>query len=171
MLQLQVGAFVLAGNGGAGCSWLAGGLLLVFLLVLGMYLNTRTGLSLVALRDSDHISLARGIYRIKTHLFDFVFASGVALLTGALYLMFFRVADTALFSFSFAILALSMIFIGGLGQTWEPTAGAVAAKLIDRQLVDLGPWRQIIIRIGTITVLIIRRRGISGLTVSVVEGG
>ncbi len=160
---LRVGEFSFAQYDGLGYVWLLGGATALLLIVLNSLLRSSFGRSLVALRDNEALAVSRGVHRVRQQLLAFVLSGVVAGLTGALYVSFFRVADVTLFSFGFVTLTLSMIFLGGTGHTWGPVLGAVLVATLDRQLTSLGPWRSILIAVGTVLVLIFLPRGLAGL--------
>ncbi|WP_197491783.1 branched-chain amino acid ABC transporter permease [Microbacterium sp. H83] len=161
--SLGIGSFSLHEFGGLGYLWLVGFAVALLLIALDSVLRSSFGRSLVALRDNEQFAVSRGISRVRQQMLAFVLSGGIAGVSGALYVSYFRVADTSLFSFGFVTLGLSMIFLGGTGHIWGPVVGAIVVTLIDRQLSDLGSWRQIIIGGGTILVLIFLPRGIAGL--------
>lgn len=161
--SLTLGAFSFAKYSGLGYLWLLGGAVILLLILLRATLRSDFGKSLIALRDNEHLAVSRGINRVRQQLLAFVLSGAIAGVTGALYVLYFRVADVTLFSFGFVTLGLSMIFLGGTGRIWGPVVGALIVTVIDRQLTDLGPMRAILIGIGTLLVLIFLPRGISGL--------
>lgn len=161
-------SFELAGTSlreasGVGYLWLFGSLLIALIFGLKLLLRSRFGLGLVAIRDNEALAESRGVNRIAKQTQAFIISGALAGITGGLYVSFFRVADTTLFGFGFITLALSMIFVGGMGAVWGPAIGAAIITVIDRQLVELGSWRQIIIGLGTVFVLIFLPKGLSGV--------
>jgi branched-chain amino acid transport system permease protein len=171
LAPLQIGTFSLNQYGGLGYLWLVGFAVAILLIVLDTVLKSSFGRSLVALRDNEQLAVSRGISRVRQQLFAFALSGGIAGVSGALYVSYFRVADTSLFSFGFVTLGLSMIFLGGTGHIWGPVLGAIVVTLVDRQLSDFGAWREIIIGGGTILVLIFLPRGLAGLIERGVLGG
>jgi branched-chain amino acid transport system permease protein len=160
---LTVGDFSLGRYNGLGYLWLLGGLLAVLLIGMSLLLRSGFGLSLIALRDNENLAASRGISRIRQQLFAFMLSGGVAGLTGALYVSYFRVADGTLFSFGFITFGLSMIFLGGVGRTWGPPLGAALVTLLDRALSDAGALRLVLIGAATIAVLLFLPAGLAGL--------
>jgi branched-chain amino acid transport system permease protein len=167
---LEIGSFSLNQYSGLGYLWLFAFAVAVLLIVLDSVLKSSFGRSLVALRDNEQLAVSRGINRVRQQLLAFALSGGIAGISGALYVSYFRVADTSLFSFGFVTLGLSMIFLGGTGHIWGPVLGAIVVTLVDRQLSDFGAWRDIIIGGGTILVLIFLPRGLAGLVQTGVTG-
>jgi len=161
--SLSVGGFRLSEFSGLGYLWLLGFAVAILLIVLDSVIKSSFGRSLIALRDNEQLATSRGINRVRQQIFAFVLSGAIAGTAGALYVSFFRVADTTLFSFGFVTLGLSMIFLGGTGYVWGPLVGAVIVTFIDKQLTGLGAWQSILIGGGTVLVLIFLRRGIAGL--------
>ena len=166
---LTLGGFSLGAYSGLGYLWLTGFSAVALIIGLQLLIRSSFGRSLIALRDNEHFAVARGIKRVRQHFLAFILSGAIAGVAGALYVSYFRVADTTLFSFGFVTLGLSMIFLGGNGQVWGPMLGAVIVTFVDRQLTDLGPWQPILIGVGTLLVLIFLPRGIAGLLGSVAE--
>jgi len=160
--SLKIGGAQLRDAGGAPALWLFGALLVVLIFGMRLMLRSRFGLGIVALRDNEALAGSRGVNRVLRQAQAFAISGGIAGITGGLYVSFFRVADTSLFSFGFITLALSMIFVGGMGVVWGPALGAFIITFLDRQMVDLGSWRQVIIGVGTVLVLIFLPEGVSG---------
>lgn len=163
LASMRIGDFSLSQYGGLGYLWLLGIAVAALLILLDTLLKSGFGRSLVALRDNEQLAVSRGVNRVRQQVLAFVLSGGIAGISGALYVFFFRVADTSLFSFGFVTLGLSMIFLGGTGRVWGPVLGAVVVTFVDRQLSDFGAWSQILIGGGTILVLIFLPRGLAGL--------
>lgn len=160
--SLEIGGLKLREAGGAPYLWMFGALLVALVFGLRLILRSRFGLGIIALRDNEALAESRGVNRVWRQAQAFAISGGMAGITGGLYVSFFRVADTTLFGFGFITLALSMIFIGGMSVVWGPAVGAFIITVLDRQMVDLGSWRQVIIGIGTVLVLIFLPTGVSG---------
>lgn len=161
--SLALGDFRLAEFNGLGYLWLLGFAVVLLMIVLDTVVRSSFGRSLIALRDNEEFAVSRGITRVRQQILAFVLSGAIAGAAGALYVSFFRVADTTLFSFGFVTLGLSMIFLGGTGHIWGPVIGAVLVTFIDKSLTGLGAWQSIIIGGGTVLVLIFMPRGIAGL--------
>jgi branched-chain amino acid transport system permease protein len=160
---LSIGEFRLADAGGLGYLWLAAFAVVALLIVLHLVVGSSFGRSLIALRDNEQLAISRGISRIRQQLLSFVLSGAIAGVAGALYVSYFRVADTTLFSFGFVTLGLSMMFLGGTGHIWGPVLGAIVVTFVDRSLTSLGAWQLLIIGAGTVLVLIFLPKGLAGL--------
>ncbi|MBF4459171.1 MULTISPECIES: branched-chain amino acid ABC transporter permease [unclassified Pseudoclavibacter] len=160
---LALGDFRLSDAGGLGYLWLTAFAVVALVIVLHHVIRSPFGQSLIALRDNEQLAISRGINRIRQQLLSFVLSGSIAGIAGALYVSFFRVADTTLFSFGFVTLGLSMIFLGGTGHIWGPVLGAIVVTFVDRSLTGLGAWQLIIIGAGTVLVMIFLPKGLAGL--------
>lgn len=152
--------------GGLGYLWTLAAAVALMLILLDILLSRPFGHSLIALRDNEALATSRGIHRVRQHLLAFALSGALAGFTGAMYVSYFRVADGGLFSFSFVTLGLSMIFLGGTRYTWGPVVGAVLITVLVDQMSDYGAWRQIVIALGTIFILIVAPQGVAGLLAS-----
>lgn len=161
-----VGDYNFALYGGLGYLWTLAVAVAVMLIVLDILLARPFGHSLIALRDNEALATSRGMHRVRQHLLAFALSGAMAGFTGAMYVSYFRVADGGLFAFSFVTLGLSMIFLGGTRFTWGPVVGAVLVTILVDEMNDYGAWRQIVVALGTIIVLILAPQGVAGLLVS-----
>ncbi|KAF5292403.1 hypothetical protein FQR65_LT20295 [Abscondita terminalis] len=164
--SLEIGGVKLRDAAGAAFIWLLGALLVALIFGMRVLLRSRFGLSIVALRDNEALAESRGVNRVVRQAQAFALSGALAGVTGGLYVSFFRVADTSMFGFGFITLSLSMIFVGGMSVVWGPALGAALITLLDRQLLELGSLRQVIIGLGTVAALILLRAGVSGWIVA-----
>lgn len=158
----SVGGHNFALYGGLGYLWTLGGAVALMLILFDSMFSRPFGHSLIALRDNEALATSRGIHRARQHLLAFALSGALAGFTGAMYVSYFRVADGGLFSFTFVTLGLSMIFLGGTRFTWGPVVGAVLVTVLVDQMDDYGAWRQVVIALGTIAILIVAPQGVAG---------
>jgi branched-chain amino acid transport system permease protein len=117
-----------------------------------LYLRSRGGLALMAVRDSEAASETLGIDVFRTKLAVYivaVFGTGV---TGALvYLNLLRISPDAAFSISWTAYALFIVVIGGLGTLEGPIVGTLVFFFLRELLSDYGAWYMILL--GTLAVV------------------
>jgi branched-chain amino acid transport system permease protein len=164
--SVTIGGHNFASYDGLGYLWLLGAAVAVLVIVLNAIRASPFGQSLIALRDNEPLAVSRGVNRVRQHLIAFAISGAVAGFTGAIYVSYFRVADVTLFNFGFVTLGLSMIFLGGTQHTWGPVLGAIVVSVVSQELNDYVEWRQIIIALSTIAILILAPHGISGALVT-----
>jgi len=87
----------------------------VVLLATLMLHGSRFGRELVAVRESEHVSMASGINVRRTKISAFVVSAVYAGLAGGLYTLNHSFVSPPEFGFNGAVLILTMIVVGGMG--------------------------------------------------------
>src|SRR5690348_15243071 len=102
----------------------------LFLLGIVLFVNfrlrdSRMGRAWVALREDEIAAVAMGVPAVKTKLM--AYASGAAFggIAGAFLASLLNTVNADQFMFSFSILVLAMIILGGLGSIWGVVLGAI----------------------------------------------
>ena len=98
--------------------WFALLLVAVVLFVNFRLRDSRMGRAWVALREDEIAAVAMGVPAVKTKLM--AYASGAAFggISGAFLASLLNTVNADQFLFSFSILVLAMIILGGLGSIW-----------------------------------------------------
>jgi branched-chain amino acid transport system permease protein len=120
--------------------WLAFVMVLVVLFCNIRLRDSRLGRAWVAIREDEVAATSMGIPAVKTKLL--AYASGAAFggMSGAFLGAFLKSVNAEQFEFSFSILVLAMVILGGLGSVWGVVIGAAALSFLDRQIIqDTGP--------------------------------
>jgi branched-chain amino acid transport system permease protein len=129
-----------------------------------LYLRSRHGLGLMAVRDSEPASESLGVDVFRTKLAVYVLAAFGTGTTGALiYLNLLRISPDAAFSINWTASTIFIVVIGGLGTLEGPIVGTVVFFLLRQALGDYGAWYMILL--GTLAVLAMMRfpEGLWGL--------
>ena len=129
-----------------------------------IYLRSRRGLGLMAVRDSEPASQSLGVDVFGTKLAVYVVAAFGTGATGALiYLNLLRISPDAAFSINWTAYTIFIVVIGGLGTLEGPIVGTVLFFLLRELLADYGSWYMILL--GALAVVTMMRypQGLWGL--------
>jgi len=129
-----------------------------------LYLRSRRGLGLMAVRDSEPASESLGVDVYRTKLMVYLLAAFGTGTTGALvYLNLLRISPDAAFSINWTGYTIFIVVIGGIGTLEGPIVGTVVFFVLRELLADYGSWFMILL--GTLAVLTMLRypQGLWGL--------
>jgi len=129
-----------------------------------LYLRSRRGLGLMAVRDSEPASESLGVDVYRTKLLVYLLAAFGTGTTGALvYLNLLRISPDAAFSINWTGYTIFIVVIGGIGTLEGPIVGTVVFFVLRELLADYGSWFMILL--GTLAVLTMLRypQGLWGL--------
>jgi len=129
-----------------------------------LYLRSRQGVALMAVRDSEPASESLGVDVLRTKLLVYLIAAFGTGTTGALiYLNLLRISPDAAFSINWTAYTIFIVVIGGLGTLEGPIVGTVVFFLLRELLADYGAWYMILL--GSLAVVTMMRypQGVWGL--------
>jgi branched-chain amino acid transport system permease protein len=129
-----------------------------------LFLRSRLGLGLMAVRDSESASESLGVDVFRTKLAVYLLAAFGTGTTGALiYVNLLRISPDAAFSINWTAYTIFIVVIGGIGTLEGPIVGTVVFFLLRELLADHGSWYMILL--GTLAVLAMMRypQGLWGL--------
>jgi branched-chain amino acid transport system permease protein len=129
-----------------------------------LYLRSRRGVALMAVRDSEPASESLGVDVFGTKLVVYLIAAFGTGMTGALiYLNLLRVSPDAAFSINWTAYTIFIVVIGGLGTLEGPIVGTLVFFLLRELLSDYGAWYMIVL--GSLAVAAMMRypQGLWGL--------
>jgi len=143
--------------------YLCGALLLASTIFLRRVVNSDFGLSLVALRDFEEYAISRGVPLARQRFLAFVLSAVFTGAAGAIFSHYLIVASPEFFGFSYAVLFLSMILVGGSSTVYGPIVAGILLTIISELLSGLGPVRFMIVAVIIILTMRFFPRGIWGL--------
>jgi branched-chain amino acid transport system permease protein len=129
-----------------------------------LYLRSRRGLALMAVRDSEPASESLGVDVYRTKLLVYLLAAFGTGTTGALvYLNLLRISPDAAFSINWTGYTIFIVVIGGIGTLEGPIVGTIVFFVLRELLADYGSWFMILL--GALAVLAMLRypQGLWGL--------
>jgi branched-chain amino acid transport system permease protein len=129
-----------------------------------VFLRSRFGLGLMAVRDSASAADTLGVDVFRTQLAVYVLAALGTGATGALvYLNLLRVSPDAAFSINWTAAAIFIVVIGGLGTLEGPVIGTAVYFTLRETLGDYGSWYMILLGALAVGAMLVYPRGLWGL--------
>ena len=121
--------------------WLALACMVFSIALVYIFLRSKRGLALMAIRDNEVAAESQGIAVQKTKLAVYVVASlGAGLAGGLYYLSNLRITPDAAFSVNWTAFAIFMVVIGGIGRIEGPIVGALIFWILNKFFSDYGSW-------------------------------
>ena len=120
--------------------WLAFVMVLVVLFCNFRLRDSRLGRAWIAMREDEVAAISMGIPSVRTKLLAYAAGAGFGGMAGAFLGAYNTTVNADQFEFSFSILILAMVILGGLGSIWGVVIGAIALAFINLQVIqDIGP--------------------------------
>jgi branched-chain amino acid transport system permease protein len=128
-----------------------------------LFLRSKQGLALLAIRDNEVAAESQGIAVRRMKLAVYVVAAFGAGLAGALYFVGnLRISPDAAFSVNWSAFAIFMVVIGGIGRIEGPLVGALVFFLLNKFFSDYGTWYLLGLGLLAIVVTIFFKQGLWG---------
>src|SRR3954454_3155223 len=119
-----------------GYYWL-GLIMAVLVLLINLALReSRLGRAWIALREDEVAAASMGVPLVRTKMLAYTIGAALGGAAGAFLGAYNNAINSNQFQFSFSILVLSMIILGGLGSVWGVVLGGFVLTLIDRKVPD-----------------------------------
>jgi branched-chain amino acid transport system permease protein len=145
--------------------WMALAGMVAAVLLVYLFLRSKRGLALMAIRDNEVAAESQGIAVQRTKLAVYVVAGLGAGLAGAMYyLSNLRITPDAAFSVNWTAFAIFMVVIGGIGRIEGPIVGALIFWVLNKFFSDYGSWYLMGLGLLAIIVTIYFKQGLSGYT-------
>ncbi|WP_221793962.1 branched-chain amino acid ABC transporter permease [Oceanobacter mangrovi] len=144
--------------------WVALAAVLITLVSVYLFLRSKQGLALQAIRDSEVAAESQGINVARMKLAVYILAAvGCALAGGLYFVSNLRISPDAAFSVNWTAFGIFIVMIGGIGRIEGPLIGTLVYWLIDTWFSDYGTWY--LIGLGALAILMTQylRSGLSGL--------
>ncbi len=128
-----------------------------------LFLRSKQGLALLAIRDNEMAAESQGIAVKKMKLAVYVVAAFGAGLAGALYFVGnLRISPDAAFSVNWTAFAIFMVVIGGIGRIEGPLVGALIFWALNKFFSDYGTWYLLGLGLLAIVVTLFFKQGLWG---------
>jgi branched-chain amino acid transport system permease protein len=129
-----------------------------------LFLRSRRGLGLMAVRDSEPASESLGVDVFRTRLVVYLIAAFGTGTTGALiYLNLLRISPDAAFSINWTAYPIFIVVIGGIGSLEGPLIGTALFFITRELLSDFGAWYMILLGALAVGAMLVYPRGLWGL--------
>ncbi|MGO9954224.1 MAG: branched-chain amino acid ABC transporter permease [Dissulfurispiraceae bacterium] len=138
-------------------------ILLLSLLVIRRVELSRFGRAWKAIKENEIAASSVGINTMKYKLFAFAFGSFWAGIAGILFAAKMQFVSPESFTFIESVLILSMVILGGLGNTYGAVLGAVLLVLLPEVLREVQLYRMLVLGIGLVLLMRFRPQGLLGV--------
>ncbi|WP_255572211.1 branched-chain amino acid ABC transporter permease [Celeribacter sp. PS-C1] len=145
--------------------WLALGLAVVTLLAGYVFLRSRMGLGLQAIRDNVEAARSVGVDPLRLKALVFVLSAfGTGLCGALLFIQITRVSPDAAFSVvDWTAFVIFITVIGGIGTLPGPVVGVLVFYILQRVLADYGTVYLIVLGLIGIVIMLFARKGLWGM--------
>ena len=143
--------------------WMALACVVAAIALVYLFLRSKQGLALLAIRDNEVAAESQGIAVQRVKLAVYVVAAFGAGLAGALYFVGnLRISPDAAFSVNWSAFAIFMVVIGGIGRIEGPLVGALIFWALNKFFSDYGSWYLMGLGLLAILVTIFFKQGLWG---------
>ncbi|PYG28066.1 branched-chain amino acid ABC transporter permease [Pelagimonas varians] len=145
--------------------WLALGAAVIVVTAVYLFLRSRKGLALTAIRDNELAAGSLGIDIWRTKFIVYVVTSALTAMIGALiFLQKLRISPDAAFSVNdWTAFVIFIVVIGGIGTIEGPIIGTLVFFALRETLADLGTIYLIVLGVVAIVMMLKAPKGIWGL--------
>jgi branched-chain amino acid transport system permease protein len=145
--------------------WVAVVALLLSCLVVWNIMRSRTGRSIVALRDNEAAAVVMGVNRTLVRTVLFGVSAGIAGLAGGVYAVNTGIITPDSFGLLFTIYLLVAMVLGGSASYWGPILGGFAIYFVPIWSSDLadGPIAGVVFGVVILLMVFGMRSGLVGL--------
>ena len=143
--------------------WMALVFVVASIALVYLFLRSKRGLALLAIRDNEVAAESQGIAVAGMKLAVYGVAAFGAGLAGALYFVGnLRISPDAAFSVNWTAFAIFMVVIGGIGRIEGPIVGALIFWALNKFFSDYGTWYLLGLGLLAIVVTIFFKQGLWG---------
>ena len=143
--------------------WMALACVVASIALVYLFLRSKRGLALLAIRDNEVAARSQGIAVGRMKLAVYAVAAFGAGLAGALYFLGnLRISPDAAFSVNWTAFAIFMVVIGGLGRIEGPLIGALVFWALNKFFSDYGTWYLLGLGVLAIVVTVYFKQGLWG---------
>jgi len=145
--------------------WMALGAAVLVVAAVYLFLRSRNGLALTAIRDNELAAGSLGIDIWRTKFLVYIVASALTAMIGALiFLQKLRISPDAAFSVNdWTAFVIFIVVIGGIGTVEGPIIGTLVYFALRETLADLGTIYLMVLGLVAIVVMLRAPKGVWGL--------
>ena len=143
--------------------YLALGLLVASTVFLRVFVRSRMGAGVVALRDNEEYAVSRGMSLVRQRMITLAASAFFTGMAGAFYAAYQRNASVDVFGMSLATIILSMVLLGGAGTIYGAIIASFVLTVFGEAMADLGAWRPMITALLIIVVMLVYPSGLVGM--------
>lgn len=124
--------------------------------------SSRIGRAWIAIKENEIAASSIGINITKYKLYAFTFGTFWAGIAGTLFASKMQFVSPESFTFIESVFILSMVILGGLGNTYGTVLGAFILALLPEVLRGVQLYRMLILGLGLVLLMIFRPQGLLG---------
>lgn len=145
--------------------WLAMGIAVIVIGAVFLFLRSRQGVALTAIRDNELAAKSLGIDIWRTKFVVYLVTAGLTTVVGALiFLQKLRISPDAAFSTNdWTAFVIFIVVIGGIGTIEGPIIGTLIYFALRETLADLGTVYLIALGVVAIVIMLKAPQGVWGL--------
>ncbi len=145
--------------------WMALAAAVLVLAAIYLFLRSRLGLALTAIRDNELAAASLGIDLWRTKFIVYVATSAMTAVVGAMiFLQKLRISPDAAFSVNdWTAFVIFIVVIGGIGTIEGPIIGTLVFFALRETLADLGTTYLLVLGFVAIVVMLKAPKGVWGL--------
>ncbi|MBF0344489.1 MAG: branched-chain amino acid ABC transporter permease [Nitrospirae bacterium] len=128
------------------------------------FIYSSFGRGVLSVREDEIAASAAGVNTRQVKLFAFTLSSFFAGVAGALYAHLLMFINPKMFDLTKSTEMLIMVYLGGIGSIGGSIVGAMIYTVLLELLRPLGIWRMVLMPIMLVLLMILRPRGIMGLS-------
>jgi branched-chain amino acid transport system permease protein len=151
---IRFGYYSFAENNKIAYYFLALLLLIISTFFLTRLVKSNFGLSIVALKDYEEYAISRGVKFGRQLILSFAASSLFTGVAGAIMAFYLTSLSPEMFGFSTLTTVLIMVLVGGSSTIYGPIIGALILTIVSEFLIQIAPWRYVII--GSLIIFILR---------------
>lgn len=143
--------------------WVALACVVASIALVYLFLRSKEGLALQAIRDSEVAAESQGIAVDRMKRVVYVVAAFGCGLAGALYFVSnLRISPDAAFGVNWTAFAIFIVMIGGIGRIEGPIIGALVFWVLNKFFSDYGTWYLLGLGLLAIAMTLFFREGLAG---------
>lgn len=143
--------------------WVALACVVTAIALVYLFLRSKEGLALQAIRDSEVAAESQGVGVGRMKLAVYVVAAFGCGMAGALYFVSnLRISPDAAFGVNWTAFAIFVVMIGGIGRIEGPLIGAIVFWALNKFFSDYGTWYQLGLGLLAIIMTLFFREGLGG---------
>ncbi|MCI8648637.1 MAG: branched-chain amino acid ABC transporter permease [Anaerotruncus sp.] len=136
--------------------------MIVCVVVMFMFVRSRHGRSIIAIREDDIASEACGIHNTYYKVMAFTVAAFFAGIAGGIYAQYLAILGAADFDFMKSIDILVMVVLGGMGSITGSILAAIGLTALPELLRSFSDYRMLLYSVVLIIVMIFKPSGLLG---------
>ncbi|CAM5536655.1 branched-chain amino acid ABC transporter permease [Eoetvoesiella caeni] len=143
--------------------WVALACVVASIAIIYLFLRSKEGLALLAIRDNEAAAESQGIAVGRMKLAVYLVAAFGCGLAGALYFVSnLRISPDAAFDVNWTAFAIFIVMIGGIGRIEGPIIGSLVFWALNKFFSDYGTWYLMGLGIIAIVMTLFFRQGVWG---------